>query len=112
MSDAVGHRHHNAVLQSAGGGHGLGRDAAPAPRFALIVVGDPVGAVDDDVGPMEGLASLSIDFCTLAEKPFKETRVMMDSATQMTKTKACLRDWIIWRPMKVICTKWFFISVL
>src|SRR3989441_3222346 len=49
-SDAIGHRHEGDVLQGARGREALRRPAVPAPHGALVVIGDPVGAVDDEVG--------------------------------------------------------------
>src|SRR2546427_284757 len=49
-SDAIGHRHEGDVLQGARGREALRRPTVPAPHGALVVIGDPVGAVDDEVG--------------------------------------------------------------
>jgi hypothetical protein len=48
--DAVGHRQHDPVLERAHRGEALRGRPRPAPDLALIGVGDPVGAVDDDLG--------------------------------------------------------------
>jgi hypothetical protein len=47
-----------------------------------------------------------MELLTLAENPFKEINVIMDSATHITKTVA-------WRRERTICRmmKWVFITV-
>ena len=49
-ADAVGHGDEGAVLQRARRRQALRHRPAPAPGLALIGVGDPVGAVDDEIG--------------------------------------------------------------
>jgi hypothetical protein len=48
------------------------------------------------------LASLSRDVFTLAENPFKDISVTMESATHSTKTTACRLERTIWRMMNWI----------
>ena len=54
VADAVGHGDESAILQRPGGSEALGYGPAPAPGLALIGVGNPVGAVDDQVGAEVG----------------------------------------------------------
>ena len=50
LADAVGHGNEGAVLQRPRRSQALGHGPAPAPGLLLIVIGDPVGAVDDEIG--------------------------------------------------------------
>src|SRR6266496_3735034 len=50
-ADTIGHGHEGDILERPRRREALGRLAAPAPHAPLVLVGDPVGTVVDEVRP-------------------------------------------------------------